>query len=41
MARLEHLADRNSPLQGKVVGIITSITLVLAGFLSVVSFAAI
>ena len=41
MARLEHLPDQTSPFQGKIVSIITSVALMLAGFLSVVSFAAI
>ena len=36
-----HLADETSPVNGAVIGVITTIAMILAGFLSIVSFAAI
>jgi hypothetical protein len=41
MTHVTHLADQNSASDGRLVGIITTLALVLAGFLSVISFAAV
>ncbi len=36
-----HIADQTSPFNGKVVSVLATAALVLAGFLSLASFAAI
>jgi hypothetical protein len=36
-----HIEDQTSPINGTVVGVLTAVALVLAGFLSMASFAAI
>jgi len=41
MTRVTHFADQNSAGDGRLVGVITALALVLAGFLSVISFAAV
>jgi len=41
MTRATHFVDQNSRSDGTLVGLMTTVALVLAGFLSVISFAAI
>ena len=41
MTRATHFVDQSARSDGTLVGVITTIALVLAGFLSAISFAAI
>ncbi len=41
MTRELHFVDQSSTSDGKIVGVMTTVALILAGFLSVISFAAI